>query len=57
MEDLESETIQEFSLGQEASHRLQSPSSLGLKEFGDRLKLRNLICGETYMLLKLLDSP
>lgn len=57
MEDLEGKAIQEFSLCQQASHRLETPSSLRLKELRDRVKLRNLIGSESNVLLEFVDGP
>lgn len=57
VEYLESEAIQELSLSQETSHRLEPPASLRLQELRNRIKLGNLFRGETYVLLKLVDGP
>jgi hypothetical protein len=57
MEDLEGEAIQELSLSEETSNRLQAPASLRLKELRDRVKLRYLIHCESNMFLELVNGP
>jgi len=42
VENVESQAIQELSLGEEATHRLQPPACLCLQILGNIVQLRNL---------------
>ena len=57
MEDLEGKTVQELTLGEKTSNRLQSPSCLSFEERRDIFKLRNLSLAQINLFLKLCDSP
>ena len=57
VESFKSKSVQEFTLGEQSTNRLQSPAGFVLQELGDVFELGDLVLAEVNVLLELFDSP
>ena len=57
MEHLKGKPVEELSLGEKTTHRLQSPASSFLEEVRDVFQLWDLLLAQIDFLLKLVDRP
>ena len=57
MENLKCKPVEELSLGEKTTHRLQSPAGSFLEEVRDVFQLWDLLLAQIDLLLKLVDRP